>query len=328
MEFNKSHAPKNRRWLFFSVAFFSVLFFGSFAGVFLFVHRNAPIMVKVGAASKETDTNTALTDTEQLVTSSPTTSVIATPRSTPRQTPTATASYEDISVLSSQLKSYLTGLGDNAGVVVYDTRKQTYYTYNENVPFIMASSVKVPIMMALFTQDEGKNEEPDADDASLMKIMIEQSDNNATNDLYTDIGDATGLSSYLNQIGVTGIVPMHGEWGYSTATPLAMANVLDNLFNATMLSSTDTNTAFVLLESVDADERNGLGDATADGANVAMKDGWVQEPDNLWAVNSSGILMWQDDSYVVTIYTKEQATEDAGKDILTAICKLLLPELN
>ena len=65
-----------------------------------------------------------------------------------------------VDALSPQLAAYLANFGPYAGMTLYDVTHQRYYTYNSSTQFIVASSIKVPIMLAFFTITEPQGREP------------------------------------------------------------------------------------------------------------------------------------------------------------------------
>jgi hypothetical protein len=51
-----------------------------------------------------------------------------------------------------------------------------------------------------------------------------------------------------------------------------------------------------------------------------MKDGWVPGPDNLWAMNSSGIVTLGSETYIIAVYTQEQNQLQDGWTITQHVC--------
>jgi hypothetical protein len=251
--------------------------------------------------------------------------------------------WASFDVLSADLAGYLAALGNTAAAVVYDVTRQRYYTYNMNGRFVTGSSVKVPIMLAFLHQVEREHRRPTKDEICLLTAMIERSDNDAASAFYYGylyapcgahfeaIGGARGLSNYLKQIGITGLNPDPHAYGYSTVSPLTMVNLLTLLHAGKILTQADRDLALNLMEHVTRtdplDEQVGVGDTAPEGATVAMKDGWVEEegPDGPetgpWAMNSSGIVTLGQETYIISVYTGEQASLQAGKDIATRVCK-------
>ncbi len=239
---------------------------------------------------------------------------------TTAQQSNASSTSDNIALLSFDLSSYLSALDPNVGVEVYDLNKQHTYTYHNTAQFLTGSSVKVPIMLAFFAMTEKQERQPDADEMNLLTTMIENSDNDAATSLYNELNDAAGLSSYLQQIGVSGLEPDNDAWGDSLITPHAMVNLLTQLYNGTILTANDRATALSLMQNIESDQRWGVGDTAPTGATVSMKDGWLPGSDGLWNVNTSGIVNVDGATYIVSVYTQQQASLVNGQSIVQTVC--------
>lgn len=234
---------------------------------------------------------------------------------------------DPIESLSPDLSAYLTGLGTQAGVVVYDVTHQHTYVYNGDTSFLTASSIKVPIMLAFFARTESQGREPNGDEIKLLTAMIEHSDNDAASALFNDIGRAAGLASYLHQIGVGDLVPNDNAWGYSQITPQAMVRLLTQLHYGTILTAPDRATALYLMQHVEAGQQWGVGNTAPSGATFAMKNGWVPGPDGLWSVNTSGIVEADGVTYLIAVYTQRQPSLAAGQAIVQQVCRSVAASL-
>ncbi len=226
-----------------------------------------------------------------------------------------------IDVLSPNLATYLAGEGGNVGVAVYDVTHRRYYTWNADAEFITGSSVKVPIMLTLldFTEHEGR--EPNSGEMGLLTTMIENSNNDAAYALYNgEVGGADGLAGYMERIGVSGLDPDPGAFGWSLITPMTMVNLLTRLEQGSILTAQDRELALSLMENIEPDQQVGVGDTALQGATVAMKDGWVIGPDGLWNMNSSGIVTDGQQTYIIAVYTQDQPTLEDGQIIARSVC--------
>lgn len=229
--------------------------------------------------------------------------------------------WASFDLLSPDLEAYLDTLGNNAGAVVYDLTHQDYYTYHPLNQFIVASSMKVPIMLTFLNMVEQQGREPNGDEMDLLTTMIENSDNDAASAFYyNEIGGAAGVANFLHKIGVAGLNPDPDAWGYSLITPLTMVNLLTLLYQGQILTPQDRQLALNLMENVEPDQRTGVGDTAPMGAVVAMKNGWVPGPDDLWVMNSSGIVKVGDQVYIISIYTQDQSSLDDGHAIVQHFC--------
>jgi beta-lactamase class A len=237
-------------------------------------------------------------------------------------------SQASMDALSPALATYLDGLGNDAGVVVYDMSRQRYYTYNGGAQFIMASSMKVAIMLTFFDSLEHQGREPNDEEMHLLTTMIENSDNDSASTLYfEEIGGAAGITKYMQKIGVSGLNPSDNTWGYSTITPQTMVNLLTLLQEGKILTAHDRDIVLNLMEHIESDQRFGVGDSASNGAIVAMKNGWVPGPDDQWATNSSGIVTLDQETYIISIYTVEIDSFEDGQAILQHVCGTIAPLL-
>ncbi len=235
--------------------------------------------------------------------------------------PGSVPEWASLDVLSPDLAQYLARSGSNAGAVVYDLTRQRYYTYNSNTQFITASSMKVPIMLTFLDMVEHQGRGISDDEMNLLTTMIENSDNDSASALYyNEIGGATGITNFLQKVGISDLKPDATEWGYSLITPQDMVNLLALLYEGKILNSQDRALAFNLMEHIETDQQIGVGDTAPGQATVAMKDGWVPGPDNLWAMNTSGIVTAGKETYIIAAYTQEQQTLDVGQAIVRQVC--------
>jgi hypothetical protein len=120
--------------------------------------------------------------------------------------------------------------------------------------------------------------------------------------------------------GITDYGPNDSGWGWGEWSPSDMARLLSLLQAGKVLNSSDRALAFNLMESIESDQRFGVGDTAPSHATVAMKDGWVPGPDGSWFVNTSGIVTVGSETYIITVYTGEQNSFGSGQNIVNHVC--------
>src|SRR5262249_1126933 len=130
-----------------------------------------------------------------------------------------------------------------------------------------------------------------------------------------------GITAYMQKIGVNGLFSDDDAWGYSTITPQAMVDLLTLLYNGQILNSHHRTLALNLMENVEPDQQVGVGDTAPQKATVALKDGWVTGEDDSWAMNSSGIVMVRNETYIIAVYMQEQGALEDAQDIARNICE-------
>ncbi|HZO72189.1 MAG TPA: serine hydrolase [Ktedonobacteraceae bacterium] len=244
--------------------------------------------------------------------------------SSPGNVPT----WASLDILSPDLGAYLTNLGSNVGVSVYDLTRHSNYTYNANNQLMMASSAKVPIMLTFFDMIEQQGREPSDDEMNLLTTMIENSNNDSASALYYgEIGGAQGVANYMQKIGISGVNPNGDAWGYSTISPQAMVNLLTLLYTGKILTPSHRNLALSLMEQVEPDQQVGVGDTAPSGATVALKDGWVTDDNNFWVMNSSGIVTLGQETYIIAVYTQGLNSLDDGQAIARHVAGTVASQL-
>ena len=241
--------------------------------------------------------------------------------------PDGATAWAGIDTLAPDLASYLAGQGGNVGVVVYDVTRHQYYGSHENDAFVAASSMKVPILLTFLAMTESQGRTPTGDEMNLVTAMIEQSDNDAAQSLFLEEGGAAAIQGYMQSLDIGGLAVNLDAWGFSTLTPLTMVHLLDALHEGTTLNPQDRALALNLMENVESDQRNGVGDTAPAGATVAMKDGWVPGPDGMWVANSSGIVQAGSETYIVAVYSQHLDSLDSGWEIARHVCSAVAQAL-
>jgi beta-lactamase class A len=251
----------------------------------------------------------------------------ATPSPTPSPTPAPwpPPSAQPLAALSTDLAAYAAVQGANMGIAVYDVTRHRAFAYNDTTVFLLASSAKVYIMCSYLDFVEGQQRALRSDEVATLTSMIEESDNNAAQLLYDRMGYDAGQRRYLQKLGIPGYVANPNGWGWAEESPAAMVHLLGLLYTGQILTTGDRQLALALMGHIDPQQQMGIGATAPQGATYAMKDGWVPGPDNLWALNSSGIVTAGAETYILAVYTQHQPSYDWSKveHVCGAIATLL-----
>lgn len=214
---------------------------------------------------------------------------------------------------------------NKVGIAVYSSKKhQTYYS--SNVPdhrYHMASTVKVPILAGLLVKQNGNLT---SHQKKLAKAMIEESDNDATNKLFKDLGGQSGLQSTFNQFGMRNSIAAN-SWGLSTTTPRDQVKLLNNIFyKSSLLTANSRDFIQELMENVDPTQAWGI---TAAGNHWAVKNGWLENGSEKWIVNSVGYIKNDDGtSYTIAVYSDHNQSMQSGEDVIEQLARVTDSILN
>jgi hypothetical protein len=239
--------------------------------------------------------------------------------------PGETSPWASFAQLSPALATYLASQGENTGVVVYDLTRQRSYASHLDQQYLMGNSIKVPMLLAFLALREQQGRQVSSNDVRLLTAMMASDSARSENDdageqVYNTIGRALGLREYLDQLGITGLTPENDDWLYSLAQPLAMVQLLTRLEEGSVLTPQDRALVFSFLEYSAPDQQVGVGDSSPPGATIALQDGWLIGTDDLWAMNTTGIVTVRGETYVIAVASAHQPSLAAALAIARQVC--------
>jgi beta-lactamase class A len=178
------------------------------------------------------------------------------------QTPAAASSSELIG-LERELSVLIAARSGEYGIAVLDLRDGSTVAVNGDIPFPMASTVKLAIAAAYLTEvDQGRRSLRDTifgrPAAKVLELMIVRSDNFAADQLLATIGGPVAIQRWLWSQKITGIrvdrtiAQLLRERGHladskDVATPVAMVTLLNKLENGSVLTAQSRNFLFELM---------------------------------------------------------------------------------
>jgi beta-lactamase class A len=171
--------------------------------------------------------------------------------------PVAAATSPSMSNLERELSSLVANKSADVGIAALDLKSGESISIRGDVPFPMASTVKVGVAALYLAQvDHGRRSLDDTINGvpvrSLMARMIIHSDNRATDILLKDLGGPSALHDWLQDNGVNGlrvdrtIAQLLGSrrdlWDRrDSSTPHAMVNLLGRIYRAELIAPASRN---------------------------------------------------------------------------------------
>lgn len=211
---------------------------------------------------------------------------------------------------------------NNVNIAVYSPKThQTYSTTNApHHKFHTASTVKVSILAGLLIKQDGKLTSNQTD---LAKAMIEQSDNDATTELFTDLGSKAGLQKTFDKFGMNDSVAST-QWGLTTTTATDQIKLLNNIFyQSRLLSKSERNNIKNLMSNVEADQVWGI---SAGSSDYALKNGWLSYGSDEWIVNSIGYIKNTNGTdYTIAVYTDKNSSMPTGQQTIEQLARVTKP---
>ncbi|MEW1719565.1 serine hydrolase [Streptomyces sp. NPDC093109] len=178
-----------------------------------------------------------------------------------------------------------------------------------------ASIVKVDILAALLLQAQDEGRVLTAQERTYASAMIRNSDNAATNVLWSTIGGATGLDAANRRLGLTGTTGGSGKlWGLTQSTASDQVALL-----AAVFAEDDADTP---LSAASRAYMQGLMGAIADGQDwgvsaagtaTGLKNGWLsRSATGLWDINSIGLIEVDGHSYLLAVLSDGSGSMASG----------------
>jgi beta-lactamase class A len=224
--------------------------------------------------------------------------------------------------LSRRIASALRGTYATVGVAADDPEEGIRCRYHQWQEFHSASVIKVITLGALLYELQGQRH-LSTYEAALAQAMITESDNDAQDALWNEIG-MTALQRFLTAAGMHHTVLGQDDfWGLTEVNAHDELRLLQLLITRNpVLDRASRRYALSLMANVEPDQRWGvLAGAPAD-VTVYLKNGWLPDPD-LWDVNSIGDFSRPDLDYSIAILTSNDPDMAYGVTTVEGIARLI-----
>jgi Beta-lactamase enzyme family len=226
-------------------------------------------------------------------------------------------------------QEYLAGQQGRTTVALFDAQSGQTWTINAGMVEDTASIVKLEIMGALLSRDQIIGQSLSATDSSLLTSMIENSDNDSATALWDEVGGASGVAEFDQQLSLSQTVPSSEGyipgtdlpgWGLTTTSALDQVTMVKALvFQNSVLDPASQQVALHLMENVESDQDWGVTGGVPAGVTVALKNGWLPLSGQGWQVNSVGWVDGDDRNYVLAVLSTDDPTEQYGIDTIQTI---------
>ena len=224
--------------------------------------------------------------------------------------------------LSRQIDSALHRLSSTVGIAAADPEEGIRCRYHQWREFHSASVIKVITLCALLYQLQGRaNLSPYQ--ADLAQVMITESDNDAQDTLWNEIG-MTALQRFLTAAGMNHtVLGTDDYWGLTEVNAHDELRLLQLLITRnTVLDAASRRYALALMADVVPDQRWGVSAGAPPDVTVHLKNGWLPDPD-LWDVNSIGDFTRHDLDYSIVILTSNDPDMASGVATVETVARLI-----
>jgi len=209
----------------------------------------------------------------------------------------------DTALLWKSLRGFIRARSGRVSVAVLDLRSQTTYLYNPEYHFNAASTAKVEILGTSLYDAQREHRRLSTNEQSMALRMIEYSDNNAAESLWVTDGEAARVQTFDD------LVPMPNTtvgaaWGLTQVTAPDSVRLLRRFVSPNgLLDSSSRSYGLHLMEHVTPSQRWGVSGGVPAGVTVALKNGWLPQPNTAWTVNSLGWIHGRRRDYIIAVLT-------------------------
>ena len=224
--------------------------------------------------------------------------------------------------LSRQIARALHGLSSTVGIAADDSAERLSCRYHQWREFHSASVIKVITLCALLYElQEPQNLSPDQ--AELAQAMITESDNDAQDTLWNEVG-MDALQRFLTAAGMNHTrLGQDDYWGLTEVNAHDELRLLHLLITPNhVLDAASRRYALGLMADVVPDQRWGVPAGAPPDVTVHLKNGWLPDPD-LWEVNSIGDFTRRDVDYSIAILTRNDPDMAYGVAVVESVARLI-----
>ena len=207
-------------------------------------------------------------------------------------------------------------------------------SYNVSDKYVTASIVKLDILCTLLYQAQLNGHSPSDSEMSLTTTMIENSNNDAAQHLFEDVGGAPAITAANKVFGLTDTAVEENSvdeagysWGDTTTTAVDQLQLLRQIFTtSSVLNASNRSYIKSLMSEVESDQRWGVSaaadDSSPSGSDYMLKNGWLpRRITNLWEINSVGEVQHDGQEYLVAVLSSGNKTMDSGISVVQQLAK-------
>ena len=225
--------------------------------------------------------------------------------------------------LSRRIARALRSTEATVSIAVHDSDEDVRCRYHQWQEFHSASVIKVITLGALLYQLQQAHESLDSYQDALATAMITQSDNDAQDELWNEIG-MPALQAFVNAARMNHTVLGQDDyWGLTEVNAHDELRLLQLLITHNpVLNAASRGYALNLMADVISGQRWGVSAGAPPDTTVHLKNGWLPDPD-LWDINSIGDFTHNDRDYSIAILTSNDPDMAYGVDTVEAIARLI-----
>ena len=242
----------------------------------------------------------------------------------------ATHAYDALAKrMAADITARLRGRAGSAGLNLTDSQTGVTCWYHSKQHFYAASVMKVTILAALLRKTQEQHRKLTEAELRNAWLMITQSDNDAANYLWFDVG-LTFMQHFLDLAGMTQTSLGPGPyWGLTQITARDEMRLLRLLVTKnTVFDTKSRDYALGLMARVIPSQRWGVTAGAPRGLTAHVKNGWLPLAAHGWRIHSIGCFTGHGGGYCIVVLTQDNPTMSYGVATIELIARAINRDLN
>jgi hypothetical protein len=226
--------------------------------------------------------------------------------------------------VAASMRAFLASRGGEITAGVYNVRTGRLFLYRPGVLGDEASIAKVDILATALYEAEQQGATLTATQQQLATAAIEESDNDAAQDLWQDDGGNQAIAAFNARAGMTQtILNPQGAWGLYETTARDQIRLLQHLAAPNrLLGPAERSYELTLMHAVDPAQDWGVSAGVLSPASVALKNGWLPVGPG-WVINSVGAVTGRYRDYLIAVLTSDDPRMAYGVQTIEGISELV-----
>jgi hypothetical protein len=226
--------------------------------------------------------------------------------------------------VTAAMRAFLATRSGDITAAAYNVKTGRLFLYRPGVHGDDASIAKVDILATALDQAQEDHTTLSATEQELATEAIEESDNDAAEDLWQDDGGNAGIAAFNAKVGMTQtILDPEGAWGLYESTARDQIRLLEHVALPNgVLSYASRSYELGLMHDVEAAQDWGVSSGVLAPATVALKNGWLPVGEG-WEINSIGSVTGRYRDYLIAVLTSDDPSMGYGVQTIAGISQLV-----
>ena len=225
----------------------------------------------------------------------------------------------DTAPLWNSLRRFIQARSSRVSVAVFDLRSGTTYLYAPTDRFNTASTAKIEILGTALLRAQQQHRWLTSYEQSEAVPMIEDSDNDAADALWADVGDSGPVQGFDDLVPMPNTTVSY-SWGLTQVTALDSVRLVRRYVSPNSLLDTRSRSyGLHLMEHVTSSQRWGVSGGVPTGVAIALKNGWLPEPNTAWTIDSVGWIRGDSRNYIIAVLTDQNSSMGYGISTIEGI---------